>query len=305
MLAVCGAVLLQTEVTTGTCPLQSKQDAVAEMTFDEFRDILTASGSSLVVGGGNTVLDSSEGKCVYATARNNCDANPDIDPNNTGDVAAQHSQTQVLWNKFCDDCNSVKYRGWDSSGRWASHGCHKEATEWFWSHYSLHEATSVACKPKDVSASNANSLCQLQMCGKHKAGGFTSVTNSQELFVEPGVTLPSTCSFTGKSGTLGSIGHIKFQVQCGEMRKLSICVAKTATIWPRNKNCFVKKRCGGVEKVGLTRIYEGGNWEGALWEDDATHGASVQMWLTALKAKAPDAVEKMIKLQCNAPCSNF
>ena len=61
----------------------------------QFRDILTASGSSLVVGGGNTVLDSSEGKCVYALARNNCDANPDIDPNHTGHVAAQHSQTQV------------------------------------------------------------------------------------------------------------------------------------------------------------------------------------------------------------------
>ena len=127
---------------------------------------------------------------------------------------------QVLWNTFCSDCNSVPFSGS------ISNGVHDGLT--VWPQHNLHEMTSGGC----LDDADGNSACQIQVCGKHVPVGL-STTHQEELYAQS-VTLPSHCSVTGKQGYISSVKHATFMVDCGQMSKLVICVAKSQSIFSRH-----------------------------------------------------------------------
>ena len=119
----------------------------------------------------------------------------------------------------------------------------------------MHAATSWGCNDD----TDGNSLCQIQVCGKFSPAGVSS-SYHEELY-------GSDIIIQGVS--LGGWGHATFMVECGLMSKLSVCVAHDQTTFPKDKTCFVKKQCGGAQRIGLRSLYVSGWRHFNKWEDES------------------------------------
>lgn len=253
------------------------------MSFEQVNDLLALPDSSL--HSSMAQLGTSTSGCRTGLLYNKCTLHSNWWAQSTGKHMASHS-TQALWNAFCNDCNSVLFGGINANGNDGA----------MWKAHNLHPANSWGCNDD----TDGNSLCQIQVCGRYSPKR-ESPSYHEELYAS-GVNLPNRCGTTGKQGAVGEIGHMTFMVECGQRSKLTICLPNKREIWPTAKTCFVKKRCIGVKRVGIRKLYAGHWYTFNAWGDES---ADVAMWLTAIRAAVPEIYDKMVTMQCSSECGYF
>ena len=151
---------------------------------------------------------------------------------------------QKLWSTFCHECNSVPFRGPLSNNNVEQ----AKADE-----MNVHSDNLAGCKANADQVSMDNKVCMLQVCGK-VMDAAESPSNEDESFGFNNVM---------KDGVnIGNLGHVRFKVECGAKSKRLICVPTKPETYSSGKSCFVKKRCGPVQRVGLKSFYHG-NWDGS------------------------------------------
>merc|ERR1711998_122048 len=284
------------EASTGTkvlrsenedlCPSSTRVTQLAQMNYSQFRGLLDLPSTPLKPE--TKELGVSTSGCRSSQLFNKCSQANNWWAQSTG-ATMSSANTQALWSTFCEDCNSIPFSGDGANGNDGDK----------WAAYNLHAASSSGC----ADDADGNSLCQIQVCGKHVEAAV-SPSYQDELFATD-VTLPSKCSITGHQGLISSVAHITFMVECGEMSKLSVCVAHEQATFFREKTCFVKKQCRGKRRIGLRKLYINDvhrMYHFNAWEGEGVAGADVSMWLAALEAAEPEMYSRMVHAQCGYEC---
>jgi len=281
------------------CPPKSRVESWGKLSFDEFSKMVDVKDtfihpakSASAFSGGNEIakFGISKDGCGMGMAIKDCAAS-----NSHAYTEWKSPGTKALYKSFCDDCNSIAFDATDTATVSKNKGPHANQM----GKLVLNKAFGNGCKSR---------MCQLQVCGKYKGKG-PSPSYENLYFSSKPVELKHAAS--GLKAGKYSIQNLQFKVECGKMQKRSVCVPQRPTTYPTGKNCIIKKKCAGVQRVGIRKFYciqgeeDSPNHCGYKKFDKYTdESKDVKAWIEAIKARDPKQFAKMVTLQCSLDCAN-